>query len=157
MKGIDLANMSEIELLQTHGYVIDELIRRGVAKTRNNPIGDYSEWLICRRFYLDMKANSKASFDAIDDNGIRYQIKSRRSEEKSVQFSAIRNLEHKGFDFVIALVFNYDYSIRFAVMIPHEVIPSLARYQPHVNGYNLILTDKNIKLDGVTDILSELT
>ena len=156
MKDLDLATMSEIELLQTHGCVIDELIRRGVAKTRNNPVGDYSEWLICRRFDLDMQANSKASFDAIDDSGIRYQIKSRRSESKSVQFSTIRNLEHKGFDFVIALVFNYDYSIRFAVMIPHEIIPRLAKYQPHVNGYNLILTDKNVKLDGVIDILSEL-
>ena len=157
MKDINLSQMSEIELLQTHGYVIDELIRRGVAKTRNNPIGDYSEWLICRRLDLDMQANSKASFDAIDAKGIRYQIKSRRSEEKSVQFSAIRNLEHKGFDFVIAIVFNYYYSPRFAVMIPHETIPRLAKYQPHVNGYNLILTDKNIKLDGVTDILSKLT
>lgn len=157
MKDLDLSTMSEIELLQTHGRVIDELIRRGVAKTHNNPVGDYGEWLICRRFDLDMQANSKASFDAIDDRGIRYQIKSRRSEEKSVQFSTIRNLEHKGFDFVIALLFNYDYSIRFAVMIPHEIIPRLAKYQRHVNGHNLILTDKNVKLDGVIDILSELT
>jgi len=38
--------MSEIELLQTHAAVIDELLRRKVVRTRNNPIGDYTEWLL---------------------------------------------------------------------------------------------------------------
>ena len=48
----DFEQMSEIELLQTHGLVIGELLRRGVVKTRNNPIGDYTEWLVCRRLRL---------------------------------------------------------------------------------------------------------
>ena len=71
----DFEQMSEIELLQTHGLVIGELLRRGVVKTRNNPIGDYTEWLVCGRLGLEMQANSKASFDAVDAAGIRYQIK----------------------------------------------------------------------------------
>ena len=145
--------MSEIELLQTHGAVLDELLRRGVVKTRNNPIGDYTEWLLCNRLGLEMQTNSQKSFDAIDANGIRYQIKGRISERTSVQFSSIRNLDGQGFDIVIAVAFNNDYSIRFAVMIPHQVVRKFARYQEHTNARNLILTDKIGEQPGVTNIV----
>lgn len=86
----DLQQMSEVELLQTHGAVIDELLRRRVVKTRNNPIGDYTEWLVCQRLELEMQTNSQAAFDAIDSNGVRCQIKGRRSAGNTFQFSAIR-------------------------------------------------------------------
>lgn len=148
----DLNQMSEIELLRTHTAVLDELRCRGVVRTRNNPVGDYTEWLVCNRLGLEMQSNSQKSFDAIDANGIRYQIKGRRDEGTSVQFSSIRNLDGQGFDFVIAVVFNSDYSIRFAVMIPHQIVPEFAKYQEHTNAHNLILTDKICEQPGVTDI-----
>ncbi|MDE2801380.1 MAG: hypothetical protein OXK21_00675 [Chloroflexota bacterium] len=148
----ELQDMSEVQLLQTHSAVITELNRRGVVKTKNNPIGDYTEWMVCNRLRLQRQGNSRAAFDAIDRQGVRYQIKSRCSEASTVQFSPIRNLEQHGFDFVIAVVFNEDYSVRFAVMIPHDVVPSLARYQAHINGHNLILTSNAVALEGVKDI-----
>ena len=121
--------MSEVELLQTHSAVIAELRRRGVVKTKNNPIGDYTEWLVCNRLGLETQDNSKASFDAIDLQGVRYQVKGRCSNANAVQFSAIRNLEQHGFDFVIAVIFDETYFVRQAVKIPYEAIPKLARYQ----------------------------
>ena len=144
--------MTEIELLQTHKAVIDELQRRGVVRTRNNPVGDYTEWLVCQRLGLGKQPNSKAGFDAIDANGIRYQIKSRYDQGISVQFSAIRNLESQNFDFVIAVAFNANYSVRFAVMIPHEAVSQLARYQEHTNAHILNLTDQIVERPDVTDI-----
>ena len=147
-----LTEMSEVELLQAHGAVIAELRRRGVVKTNNNPIGDYTEWLVCNRLGLRVQGNSKAAFDAVDPEGIRYQIKSRRSDANSVQFSSIRNLEQGEFDFVIALIFGEDYSVRLAVKISRHAVPTLARYQAHVNGYNLILTSKVVEQEGVEDI-----
>ena len=144
--------MSEVELLQTHSAVIAELRRRGVVKTKNNPIGDYTEWLVCNRLGLETQDNSKASFDAIDLQGVRYQVKGRCSNANAVQFSAIRNLEQHGFDFVIAVIFDETYFVRQAVKIPHKAIPKLARYQRHINGYNLIWTPKAAGEDGVQDI-----
>ena len=144
--------MSEVELLQTHSAVIAELRRRGVVKTKNNPIGDYTEWLVCNRLCLRVKGNSQKSFDAIDLKGNKYQIKGRRSGASSVQFSSIRALELHGFDFVIAVIFNDDYSVRLAARISHDAVPTLARYQPHTNGYNLILTKTALEKDGVQDI-----
>ena len=148
----ELPTMSEVELLQTHSEVITELRRRGVVKTENNPIGDYAEWLVCKRLILQGQGGSKKAFDAIDRQGNRYEIKGRRSSANSVQFSTIRNLQQHGFDFVIAIIFDEDYSVRLAVKIAYDAVPKLARYQAHVNGYNLILTSKAVEEDGVEDI-----
>ncbi len=147
-----LQTMTEVELLQTHSEVIAELKRRDVVKTKNNPVGDYTEWLVCNRLSLHMQGNSRAAFDATDPQGIRYQIKGRCSDNGSVQFSSIRNLEQQGFHFVIAVIFHEDYSVRLAVKITHTAVPQLARYQAHTNGYNLILTSKAVEIDGVEDI-----
>ena len=155
----DLEAMSNLELLQTHGAVIDELRRRKVVKTNNNPVGDYTEWLVCNRLGLEVQGNSKAGFDAVDpqDEGRRYQIKGRRSSGNSVQFSPLRQLKNHEFDFVVAVVFHEDYSIRRAVKIPYKILitaadPKLIRYQAHINGYILILTEKAVEQDGVEDI-----
>ena len=148
----ELRTMSEVELLQTHSAVIAELLCRGVVKTKNNPIGDYAEWLVCNRLGLESQGNSQAAFDAIDGQRTRYQIKARCSGANSVQFSPMRNLEQHGFDFVVAIVFDEDYSVRFAVKIAYDAVPKLARYRAYVNGYVLILTNKAVEEDGVEDI-----
>ena len=103
---------------------------------------------------LPVESKAQAAFDATDRQGCtRYQIKGRRSEANSVQFSAIRNLEEQGFDFVIAVIFNEDYSVRLAVKIPHEkVVPPLAKYREHVNGHILIVPRNAAEQDGVEDI-----
>ena len=140
----DLSAMSERELLRASSEPIAELRRRGVVKTGNS-IGDYTEWLVCNGLKLQAQGNSKAGYDAIDHQGNRYQIKGRRSDGSSVQFSTIRNLNQRGFDFLIAVAFHEeDYSVRFAVKIPYEEVPNFARWQEYVNGYNLTLTDKRV-------------
>ena len=153
----ELVDMTEVELLQTQSAVIAELRRRGVVKTKNSPIGDYTEWLVSNRLGLTVEASSRASFDAVDSEGIRYQIKGRCSEESRVQFSAIRNLEQQGFDFVIAVIFHEDYSVRLAVKISHDAVSKLVRYQSHTNGNNLILTNKVVAQDGVEEITNILS
>ena len=50
----ELRAMSEVELLQTHSAIIGELRRRKVVKTENNPLGDYTEWLVCKRLKLEV-------------------------------------------------------------------------------------------------------
>ena len=155
----DLEAMSNLELLQTHGAVIAELHNRKVVRTKNNPIGDYTEWLVCGRLGLRIQGNSQAGFDAVDpQDKSRYQIKGRQSSDARVQFGTIRNLESHGFDFVVAVVFHEDYSIRLAVKIPYKILRTAAgphvvvHYQEHVKGHNLTLTERAAELDGVEDI-----
>lgn len=148
----ELSIMTEMELLQLQASVIDELKARGVVRTKNNPIGDYTEWLVAKSLGLELAPNSKAGFDATDDNGVRYQIKARRItlENRSRQLSPIRKYEDKDFDYLAAVVFDQDYSILDAVIVPHEVVGEYARYKDHVNGHILhlrgaILEDTRVK------------
>ena len=144
------------ELLLTHGSVIEKLVSLGVVKTRNNPIGDYTEWLVRRRLGLKEAPANQKGFDAIDDNGNRYQIKGRREEGASVQFSPVRDLEKRHFDFLVAVAFNGDYSIRFAVKIPREKVEEFATYRDYVNGHLPILRNKDTMRPGIMDITCHL-
>ena len=152
----ELHEMTEMELLQTHNAVIAELRRLDVVRTKNNPVGDYTEWLVCNRLGLEREGNSKAAFDARDADGTKIQIKGRQSNNNSVQFSTIRNLKQQGFDFLIAVIFDDDFSVRLAVKIPHVEVLELVRYQDHVKGHNLILRDVSLKHPGVEDITHRL-
>ena len=151
---MDFTTFTVAELLQMHAGVIDELVSRGVVRTGNNPIGDYTEWLVCDRLELELQPNSRASYDGVDSNGIRYQIKGRRTKlaTGNVQLSVIRNLEQNGFDYLIAVVFNSDYTIRFAAKIPHGILNKIATYRKHVNGHVLIIRENILERDDVVDI-----
>jgi len=155
---MDFTALTESELLQMHAGVIDELLRRGVVRTGNNPIGDYTEWLVCDRLDLVLQPNSRASYDGIDSTGVRYQIKGRRSQRATgnVQLSVIRNLEQIGFDYLIAVVFNSDYTIRFAAMIPHSILSEVSSYRKHVNGHVPIVRENIFERNGVVDITKRL-
>jgi len=46
MSAIDLSDKTPTELLQVFAAVIDELKGRGLVRTINNPVADYTEWLV---------------------------------------------------------------------------------------------------------------
>lgn len=134
-----LPDMTETELLQLQASVIDELKTRGVVRTKNNPLGDYTEWLVAKALDLKLATNSAAGYDATDAEGVRYQIKARRitPENQSRQLSAIRKLDQNDFDLLAAVVFDEEYSIIDAVIIPHELVGEYASYRKHVNAHIL--------------------
>lgn len=149
-----IENLSSLELLQLHSSIIEELKKRGVVRTKNNPVGDYTEWLVARSLNLELANNSAAGFDAIDTNGTKIQIKGRRitPDNKSRQLSAIRNLELKDFDQLAAIIFDENYRILDAVLMPHEVIADYASYRSHTNAYILHLRGKILSDPRVQDI-----
>jgi hypothetical protein len=156
---MNLKKLSVIKLLQLQSSVTDELNRRKIVRKKNNPIGDYTEWLVARGLGLDLAGNSSAGYDGIDSNGIRIQIKSRRitPKNKSRQLSAIRNYEEKEFDQLAAVIFNENYEIIDAVLIPHEVIREYAVYKSHVNAHILHLKGKILDDPKIKDIKHILT
>ena len=151
---MDLTKLSPAELLQTHAGIIDELMRRGIVRTKNNPIGDYTEWLVCNTLELKIEPNSKASYDGTDANGLRYQIKGRRILNRGAptQFSVIRNLDDAGFDFLVAVVFDGNYGVRYALQIPHSHIKQIATFRAHQNGHIPILRELDISHPDFKDI-----
>ncbi|MGI2056161.1 DUF6998 domain-containing protein [Shewanella baltica] len=95
-----------------------------MVRTKNNPLGDYTEWLVGKALDLELQTNSKAGYDGIDRNGVRVQIKGRRvtPDNKSRQLSAICKYDEKDFDEFAAIIYDENFDVIEAVLIPHEVV-----------------------------------
>jgi len=146
------------ELLRCFANILDELKERKVVRTRNNPVADYAEWLVTQQFRLSLERSSKRGYDAIDQNGKRYQIKSRRLDptNKSKLLSVIRNLDTNEFDYLVGVLFNRDFTVKEAYKIPHSVIREHARFSEHVNGHLLHLQGEVLTAPGVENITEVL-
>ena len=152
----DLKHLSLARLLGLYAGIMEELRRRGVARTANNPTGDLAEFLFCRAFSWQPAPNSERGFDATDGRGKRYQIKGRRlhRSNKSRQLSAIRDLD--GFDTLAAVLFDDEYRVLRGALIPSEVVGERCKFVRHTNSHKFMLTD-DVWNDGrVKDVTGEL-
>ncbi|MEX0645392.1 MAG: hypothetical protein WD076_08775, partial [Parvularculaceae bacterium] len=98
---LEIASLSLQRLLKLHAELNEELRRRGVARSSNNPVGDLAEFLFCQTFGWTQASNSETGYDASKE-GVRFQIKGRRLHHRNAsrQLSAIRNLAAGHFDFL---------------------------------------------------------
>ena len=129
-----------------------------MIRSKNNPTGDYAEWLVSTKLGLALEKNSAKGFDAIDSQGRRYQIKGRRitNKNKSTQLGVIRNLDSKYFDFLVAVIFDANWQVCYAAKIPHQAVYLLAKYHSHVNGHIMHLRPSVFDNESVEDVSHEL-
>lgn len=158
MSAEEFTGQSNLELLRLHARIIDELRRRDVLRSKNSPVGDYAEWLVATTFGWQLQPKSAAGYDAVDSNGIKYQIKARRitPDNKSRQLSAIRNLEAEAFDYVIGVLFDREFTVAGAYRIPHGVVLACAKYKPHTNAHVLHLQGSLLQHPEVHDLTAQL-
>ncbi len=131
------------ELMNLYAEILTELNARNVVRTYNSPVGDYAEWLVAKCMNLHLEKNSQKGYDAIDPKtGMRYQVKSRwergAASTKSRELNVIRNLDDDQFDCLVAVIFDDQFHVKEAYLIPHDTIATYARYNKHQNGYILI-------------------
>jgi hypothetical protein len=155
---MNLTALTSPELLILHGKVADELRARGITRSSNNPTGDLAEYLFCKAFGWTQADNSRANVDAIGPDGTRYQIKGRRITRfnNSRQLSAIRDMAGSHFDFLAGLLFNDDYTVMRAALIPHAVALERATYVEHTNSHRFLLRDDIWSVQDVRDVTKEL-
>ena len=151
---MNLEELEVIELLQLQAKATQELKRRNIVRTNNNPLGDYTEWLVSQMMNIDLAKNSTAGYDAISDAGVTFQIKGRRitPSNPSRQLSAIRNYGAKDFDWLIAVIFNEDFKVINAYLVPHEVIGEYYPHREHVNALVVVMSGAIIKDERVMEI-----
>jgi hypothetical protein len=130
---------------------------RNVIRTSNNPVADFAEFIVAEKMSLCLAANSTAGYDAVDKDGKKYQIKSRRitSHNKSRQLGVIRNLEQGKFDFLVGILFNEDFKVLEVYQIPIDTIGECAKFSEHQNGHILKLKGDvlmNIKTKNITHL-----
>jgi hypothetical protein len=145
-------------LLNINALTIEELIDRDILRTRNNPVADYAEWLISQKLHLHLLPNSHQGFDAIDEHGVRYQIKARRHSRthKPLRLGVIRDLESDLFDHLITVIFNWDYSVLAAYKIPISVVKKFAKPNQHQNGHILFVRGGVLNDRDTQDISDQL-
>jgi hypothetical protein len=146
------------DLLQLHTKVQDELRCRKVLRSANGPTGDYGELLFSRAFGWKLESNSSSGHDAVDQNGLRYQIKCRRitKENSSPQLSDIRKLNDHPFDYLAGVILDKDFRVTRAALVPFDVVSEKAIFVAHVNAWRLMLRDAVWHIPGVQDVTNQL-
>ena len=51
---MDLRDLTVKELLQLNSSILNELKRRRIVRTKNNPVGDYTEWIVSKGLGLEL-------------------------------------------------------------------------------------------------------
>ena len=94
---LPVESLTVAELLNLYSQVLRELRERGVIRTKNL-VGDIAEGLVASRLGLVLATSSNAGYEALDPNGMRYQVKSRlpTPENPSTELGAIRKLDKRG-------------------------------------------------------------
>lgn len=116
-----------------------EMRDRELIRSWNNPVADYAERMVAKRLNLTLAPPVAQGYDAVDSEGRRYQIKSRRltAENRSRQLGAIRKLDQQEFEDLIAVVFNQDLVVEEMWRIPHAVVVDFAKWVPTLNGHRI--------------------
>jgi hypothetical protein len=155
---MNVTDLTVPELLLLHTQVGEELRTKGVLRSANNPTGDLSEYLFCKAFGWTQAGNSHANVDAVGSDGTRYQIKGRRITRynNSRQLSALRDLQGEHFDFIAGVLFNEDYTVMRAALIPHVVALERATFVERTNSHKFLLRDDVWNAAGVRDVSAEL-
>lgn len=124
----------------------------------NNPTGDLAEYLFCKSFGWKQADNSQPNVDAIGPDGKRYQIKGRRITRfnKSRQLSAIRDMAGSHFDFIAGVLFNEDFTVMRAALIPHAIALERSTYVARTNSHRFLLRDSIWEANGVRDVTMDL-
>jgi hypothetical protein len=155
---LDLKDLTPSELLVMHAAVSEELRRRGVTRSSNNPVGDLAEHLFCRAFGWKQAPNSMRDADATDNGQVRYQIKGRRltAHNNSRQLGALRDLPAQGFDVLAAVLFKEDYRVLKAALIRHARVVALAKRVERTNSWRFLLRDAVWSVSDLLDVTEAL-
>lgn len=156
----DINNYSTKELLTLQKKIYDILRDRDIIRTNNNLVGDLGEKLFAEAFNWTLAKNSTCGYDCMTSNGLKYQIKARRCDEnqKTVRFSAIRDLDDDKFDYLGFVVFDESFNICKAMIMPKSSVPDLCHHQDYTNSdilcINLNTVDSIAEAKDVTDIIT---
>jgi hypothetical protein len=155
---MDLESLSASDLLAQYVAIMNELRRREILRSSNNPVADYAELLVSRALGLELVTKSTAGYDAVAPDGTRYEIKGRRptTHNRSRQLSAIRNLDSDHFHFLAGVLFNEDFSVARACLVPLAVVKEKAAYRAHTRASILHLNDSLWLHSDVRDIMAEV-
>lgn len=154
MRSDDLRRQSPSSLLSTYAVILLLLQQQGVIRSYNHPVADVAEWLVSKKLGLKLAPKSTKSYDATDAENKRYQIKGRWTvgSNKSKQLGGIRDLDSSPFDFLVGVIFDDEFHVDYAALVPLEVVREHGRYDKRTNSHRFVFKRSVLTLDGVKDL-----
>jgi len=124
-------------LLRLYSNLMEELRSRELIRSSNNPVADYAEKVAVESLGLTRAGKEKRGYDALDEHKRKYQIKGRRitKHNRSRQLGVIRNIDEKLFDYLVAVIFNEDFSVREIWKVPYRFVKDKSKYSKQQNGH----------------------
>ena len=158
MHSDDLGSKGPSSLLSTYATVLRLLRKHGVVRSFNNPVADIAEWIVSKKLSLKLADKSAKAYDATDTENRTYQIKGRwrPGDNRSTQLGAIRDLDTAPFDFLVAVMFDSDFIVEYAAVIPVAVVQKKSTYVKRTNSSRFNFTRSILNEPGVLDITAEL-
>ena len=155
---MDVSSLSTRDLLTLHARIENLLRERKITRSSNNPAGDLAEKLFEKAFGWTLTGNSHKHTDAIGPDGSRYQIKARRMTKynSSRQLSAIRDLRGANFDFLACVLFEENYGVLRAAIIPYSTVVEHSQFVAHTNSFKFFLREGVWEIPGVRDETANL-
>jgi len=144
------------DLVQRLGPAIEAALEyeRATGGRRNLGItGEVGELLCCHRLGLELALDPRSEgFDAVDKEGLRVQIKTRRNESTGLPRDRGRTgrFSHHEFDYALLVILDHDYQLREVWRAAYEVLKPLIERQKRRNPSLLSFKRAGTKIYPVT-------
>jgi len=137
---MDFSKFTHGDLFALHSSIMSELRRRELVRTANNAVADLGELLFCTGLGWQRQDKQGKDIDAVTQNNERVQIKSRRMtrDKDASRSGTIR--DKNGWDLVALAMFNPDFSLKRAVIIPRDIALQHLRWSNRQQGWYISLT-----------------
>jgi hypothetical protein len=154
----DVRSDDPSSLLSAYAVALHGLRSHGVIRSFNSPVGDIAEWIVSKKLQLTLTPMCNRSHDAIDASGARYQIKARwcPGPNRSKQLGAVRDLASDPFEFLVGVVFDGDFIVDYAAVIPLAVVKQRSTYIARTNFHRLSFPRSILRVASVRDITAAL-
>ncbi len=125
IENIAVYNCSSDLLLKLQAQIHKELRSRKVLRSENSITCDLADYLFQEALELKLMNKSNKGFTALDPmTNERFKIKGRRPVlgNKSNQLSNIRDLSSGTFDKLAAVIFDEEYNVEIAAIVPANIV-----------------------------------
>jgi len=131
-------NDKEIKkLLNQYTGIIERLRRNKIIRT-GKVVGDYGEYIVCKKLNLTLVGNSvNKGYDAVDKRGKKYEIKARKATAwNRPGIFPVKLSQLSVTDFLIYIEFNNEWDVIKLLKIPAKEI--------NMEHYNRVVISKDL-------------
>lgn len=141
MDADDIRALSNAELFQAFGLVMEEFRTRKLTRSSNNPVADYAELLVARHFGVEPVAGVQQGYDVLTPDGVRIQVKARRRSPRSKpsHYGWMHKLDDREFDKVACVLFAADFTVVEADLLTWDAAKKFAKSNERVGAHRLPL------------------